>query len=173
MDKETDLLSKETVQYCNLWEGTAGGPEQLMSSILHSAIRPAAFHLLTIDFLQLREYCLCHNPPLPGYAAGVLVLRILRPLMITNLRDGSGTYIVGGLLCCGRRGRQASQSLSMSKDLGGLRCAILSKADREIFGTVTGWTEIRVFGVSLRITRFDHTIFAHMEFQSQRTHFAQ
>merc|ERR1711933_214155 len=32
------------------------------------------FPFVNLDFLQLREYCLCHNSPVTDYAAGVFVV---------------------------------------------------------------------------------------------------
>lgn len=73
LDKETDLGSKLTIADCKSFAGIVGGPEQLMSSMIHYVIRPSQFPVISIDFLQLREYALCHQSPLSEYAAGVFV----------------------------------------------------------------------------------------------------
>merc|ERR1712032_449452 len=73
LDRETDLCKREMIQDCRAFEGTPGGPEQLRSAMLHYVIRPALLPVISLDFLQLREYAVCASSPLPGYSAGVLV----------------------------------------------------------------------------------------------------
>lgn len=79
LDRETDLAKKEFIEDCRLYEGQPGGPEQLMSSMLHYVIRPSLLPLFSIDFLQLREYAVCEQPRVPGYVPGVFVLEETPP----------------------------------------------------------------------------------------------
>jgi len=73
LERETDLIQKEWIPDCKFSHGTVGGPEQLMSAMIHQVIRPA---LLPISFehLATREFAVCREAPFPGFSPGVLVV---------------------------------------------------------------------------------------------------
>lgn len=79
LTRELDHGKKEFVHDCSEYNGTPGGPDQLMSTMLHYVIRPAMLPVIGFEFVNFREFALLEGTPIPGYPRGVLIVEESAP----------------------------------------------------------------------------------------------